>query len=246
MSGLSIGTSRFAADDGSAEPRAAAALSAYAAGQGSEHDAIQALCGTRMLVPIVAATVSGGPAGEGGGGAERAHQASAADAHRASEMSIPTLVGQDGRRAVLAFTSVAALARWRADARPVPTAAIDVWRAAAAEGSAVVVDVAGPVPLAIDGVRLSALARGEPVPLPHQDPEVLAAVRAAGTGPPGITVISLAAGPDGSDLTIRLRLAAGLSESQRQQAAAGLAQAVLAQLGGRLRRGIAVVIDAAD
>jgi SseB protein N-terminal domain len=304
VSGLNIGTSRFAADDGAAEPRAAAALAAFAAGQASEHDAVQALSRTRMLVPVVAAEVTGDPAEEGGGepagasqasaagasqasapgapqasaagasqasaagasqasaagasqasaaGAYRAgapqvsagaaHRASAAGAHRASEMSIPTLVGQDGRRAVLAFTSVAALARWRADARPVPTEAIDVWRAAVADGSAVVVDIAGPVPLAIDGARLSALALGEPVPPVYQDPDVLAAVRAAGVAQPGVTAISLAAGPDGSDLAIRLKLAAGLSDDQRQQAANVLAEAVLAGLGGRLRRGIAVVID---
>jgi SseB protein N-terminal domain len=236
-----------------------------------------------MLVPVVAAEVTVGPAEEGGGepagappasaagapqasaagappasaagapqasaagapqaSAAGASPASAAGAHRASEMSIPTLVGQDGRRAVLAFTSVAALARWRADARPVPTEAIDVWRAAVADGSAVVVDIAGPVPLAVDGARLSALALGEPVPPVHQDPDVLAAVRAAGAAQPGVTAISLAAGPDGSDLAIRLRLAAGLSGGQRQQAASELAEAVLAGLGGRLRRGIAVLID---
>jgi hypothetical protein len=249
VSGLSIGTSRFAADDGSADPRAAAALRAFADGQGSEHEAIQALSRTRMLVPIVAATVAGEPDEEDPAESQRAPQASPAGAHRASEMSIPTLVGQDGRTAVLAFTSVAALARWRADARPVPTAATDVWQAAAAQDSAVVVDVAGPVPLAIDGARLSALARGEPVPPPHQDPDMLAAVQTAGgagSGPPGITAISLAAGPDGSDLTIRLKLAPGLTGGQREQAAGLVARAVMARLGGRLRRGIAVAIEATD
>jgi hypothetical protein len=239
--------SRFADDDGSAEPGAAAALAAFAAGQASERDAVQALSRTRMLVPVVAAEAAGRPAGEGGSAAAPARQAGAAKAgpasvHR-SEMSVPTLVGRDGRRAVLAFTSVAALGRWRAGARPVPTEAIDVWRAAVADDCAVVIDVAGPVPLAVDGARLRALALGEPVPPPQQDPDVIAAVRAAGAGQPGVTAISLAAGTGGSDLAVRLKLAPGLSNGQRQRAAAAVAEAVLGQLGARLRRGIAVAIE---
>ncbi len=224
MSGPRIGTNRFAGDDGGAAPQAAQALAAYAAGQGSEHDAVRALTGTRLLVPLVAAAGTG----------------------PASEMSLPTLVGQDGRPAVLAFTCVAALARWRPDARPVPTQAGDVWRAAVAEGCAVVVDVAGPAPLAVDGARLSALARGEPAPPPHQDPDVLAAVREAVARRPEVAAAGLAPGVQGSDLVLRLTLAGGLSEDQRQQAASGVAEAVLARLGGRLRRGIAVAIAAAS
>ena len=41
-------------DDGGPDPRAAAALSAFAAGQGSEHAALSALAGARLLVPVVA------------------------------------------------------------------------------------------------------------------------------------------------------------------------------------------------
>jgi SseB protein N-terminal domain len=255
VSGPTIGTNRFGGDDGSAEPRAAAALAAFAAGQGSEHAAVQALTGTRLLVPVVAA---------------------AAD-QRTSEMSMPSLVGQDGRRAVPAFTSVDSLARWRPDARPVPADAGDVWRAAVADGCAVVVDIAGPVPLAIDGARLAALALGKPVPLPYQDPDVLAAVQAVAAGLPGVAGIGLAdgaggdAGPGGgddraggvadggaggqpgvahggaggSDLVVRVQLASGLSEAQARQSAGAVAEAVMARLGGRLRRGITVAVEAA-
>jgi hypothetical protein len=49
--------SKFAADDGSADPAAAAALAAFAAGTGSEHAALTALAGVRLLVPVVAAEV---------------------------------------------------------------------------------------------------------------------------------------------------------------------------------------------
>jgi len=43
----------------------------------------------------------------------------------------------------------------------------------------VVIDVAGPVPVTVEGARLAALAAGRPVPLPHQDPDVLAGLHAA-------------------------------------------------------------------
>ncbi len=94
-------------------------------------------------------------------------------------MALPTMVAPDGSRAILAFTCLDALQRWRSDARPVPVPAASAWLAGTQEADAVVIDVAGPVTLAVDGARLAALAAGRPVPLPHQDPEVLAALQAA-------------------------------------------------------------------
>ncbi len=126
-----------------------------------------------------------------------------------------------------------------------PTAASDVWAAAVADGSAVVVDVAGPVPLAIDGARLAALAAGGPVPPPPEDPDVLAAVCAAAVGLTGIAGVSLADGAAGSDLMIRLSVTAGLPPGAAGQLAGRLAELVMARLGGRLRRGISVAVDAA-
>ena len=78
------------------------------------------------------------------------------------------------------------LARWDRRHARCPRSAAQVWRAAVDGSCAVVVDIAGPVPLAIDGARLAALAGGRPVPPPHQDPDVLAAVRAAAAGQPAI------------------------------------------------------------
>ena len=88
------------------------------------------------------------------------------------EMAFPTLIGRDGRPALLAFTSLDALIRWRPDARPVPAPAAQVWGTATGSQCAVVIDVAGPVPLAVDGARLHALANGEPPPAPQDDPDV--------------------------------------------------------------------------
>jgi hypothetical protein len=230
--------SKFAADDGSADPAAAAALAAFAAGTGSEHAALTALAGVRLLVPVVAAEVpSGDPPLPGLPAAGSCH---VPGGEKTSEMSIPTLIGQDGRAAVPAFTSLAAMHAWQPGARPVPADAARVWQAAAADAAAVVLDIAGPVPLAIDGARLAALAAGQPVPPPEQDPDIHAAISAVAAGHPQIAAVRLAGDPggEGPDLTIELTLAPGAPPGTAEQLGAD----VLARLGTRLRRGLAVTI----
>ena len=230
------GDSPFRDDHGSAEPRVAAALAAFGSGQGSEHAALTALAGSRLLMPIVAVA-----AGSDGEPQEPGH-ARPDGGDSSAEMSLPTLVGHDGRRAIPAFTCSQALAMWRQQARPVPAFAAQVWRAAAQDACAVIVDVAGPVPIAIDGARLAALADGRPVPQPHEDPDVLAAVRAAGAGQPAIAGLSVAAPADGGDLQINVTLTSGCAAQAGQEAAGRLGADVMARLGGRLRRGIAVAV----
>jgi hypothetical protein len=257
------GESPFRDDHGSAEPRVAAALAAFGSGQGSEHAALTALASSRLLVPIVA--VAAGSDGEpqspgqarpdsepqspghtrSDNGPQSPGHARPGGGDSGAEMSLPTLVGRDGRRAIPAFTCSQALAMWRQQARPVPEPAAQVWRAAAEDACAVIVDVAGPVPIAIDGARLAALADGRPVPLPHQDPDVLAAVRTAGAGLPAITGLSVVAAGDGSDLQINVMLADGCAAVAGQEAARRLGAEIMASLGGRLRRGIAVAVTPA-
>ncbi len=157
-------------------------------------------------------------------------------------MVLPTLIGRDGRPAVLAFTGLDALARWRPDARPVPAEADRVWRAAVADGCAVVIDVAGPVPLAVEGARLAALAAGQPVPPPQEDPDVRAEVQAAVAAEPAIAGFSLAPGHRGAaDLAITLHLAPR-QDADRGPAVNRAAAGIATRLGARLRRGIEVVI----
>jgi SseB protein N-terminal domain len=201
---------QFPGDDGAADPAVLAALGAYAAGQGSEHAALNALAGSRLLVPVVAvlteeASGESKTAGDGEtagdseaeGAADRSADGSADGSgsglrqEKSTEMALPTLVGRDGRAAVLAFTSLDALTRWRPDARPVAVPAARAWQAGAAEASAVVIDVAGPVPVTVEGARLAALAAGRPAPLPHQDPDVLAALHVALGDEPLIVQASL-------------------------------------------------------
>jgi hypothetical protein len=82
-------------------------------------------------------------------------------ADKSSHMASVSLVQSDGRRGLLAFTGIAALARWDPVARPVPVTAHQVAAAALEEGAeGVLIDIAGPVRFAIDGELLAELARG--------------------------------------------------------------------------------------
>jgi SseB protein N-terminal domain len=210
-------------DEGAADPVVTAALAAYAAGAGSEHAALTALAGSRLLVPVVA--VPGWTSGE-----------------KASEMALPTLVGNDGRAAVPAFTCWDSLTRWRRDARPVPVPANRIWAAATQEASAVVIDVAGPVPVALDGARLAALAEGRKVPLPHEDPEVQAAAEAAVASEPLIIGAMLTGPGDDSDLALRVTLAAGCDAARAGAAVRRAVGRLMAATGGRFRRGVQVAV----
>jgi hypothetical protein len=218
---LNPGGQQFRDDRGAADPRAAAALAAYQAGQDSEQTALTALAAARLLVPVIAVLADGTAAD------------SDKNSGKNSEMVLPTLIGRDGRSAVLAFTSLDALARWRPNARPVPAEAGRVWRAAVADGCAVVIDVAGPVPLAVEGARLQALAAGRPVPPAHEDPDVRAEVEVAVAAEPLITGFSLAPSHE-VDLAVRLRVAG----VDWQPAVNRVANGIAARLAGRLRRGV--------
>ncbi len=230
MSGhLNPGGQQFRHDDGAADPRVAEALAAYLEGKGSEQAALVALSAARLLVPVVAVLADGSAPTHGG----------RAQGDKNSEMVLPTLIGQDGRPAVLAFTCLDALARWRPSARPVPAEADRVWRAAVADGCAVVIDLAGPVPLAVEGARLAALAAGQPVPPPYEDADVQAEVAAAVAAEPAITGFSLAGSrADGTDLAIRLILATRDSTRDWQPVVNRAANSIAGRLAGRLRRGI--------
>lgn len=229
---LTAGDPRFRGDRGGADPEVHAALAGYAAGTRAEHEVLTALAASRLLVPVVAVL-----AGDG--------EIAPAEGEKDSEMAMPSIVGRDGRRALPAFTSLETLQRWQAAARPVPVPALSVWQAAAEQSEAVIIDIAGPVPLAVEGARLAALAGGQPAPALHEDADVRAAVAATAAGQPAGVRIRLGPPPAGADLTVEL-LPADPGEAAPVPAA--LRDAIVAEiadrLGGRCRRGIAVVVRA--
>ena len=202
-------------DTGEADPAVTAALDAYGQSTGSEHAALTAVANSRLLVPVVAVL----------------NEANENGTEKETEMALPTLVGRDGRKAVIAFTGTETIRRWNPEARPVPFPAARVWEYAAHEGDAVVIDVAGPVSLVVEGARLAALAAGGEPPLPQDDPDVRAVVAAVTDD------FVLEPGPSGVDFLVTLR-------TRDAEAARAAAQQISArvQATGRFRRGVAVRI----
>jgi type III secretion system (T3SS) SseB-like protein len=134
----------FDDDDGSADPALAEALEAR------DHGAILAgLTKARLLVPVVAML----------GEVEYDERGLAHD--KTSDMAVALLQGQDGRNALLAFTSTESLNLWSPEARPMPAQAQLVATAAIQEGAAaIVLDVAGPAPAVIETDDVRRVAAG--------------------------------------------------------------------------------------
>ncbi|SEQ17497.1 SseB family protein [Microlunatus flavus] len=146
-----LAPSPFPGDDGLADPAARRALAAAVREPGTTSylRAVAALCTTRVLVPVVATAT------------RTATTSTGLSSDKEADMSVVMLQAADGRRALLGFTGLDALTTWNAEARPVPVTIDLAARTARAEGvDAVLVDVAGPHPLAIDGQVLDALAAG--------------------------------------------------------------------------------------
>ncbi|GAB3864753.1 hypothetical protein GCM10028801_34270 [Nocardioides maradonensis] len=148
--------SEYVDDTGAADPALTAALQAYAAGPAAYPEVLAALVEARLLVPVVAVL---GEVEVGDDGLAR---------DKTSDMAAVLLTGADGRMALIAFTDTASLTAWNPEARPVPVAAPLAAATAVQEGAAaLVVDVAGPVQLALEGDDLHRIAAGwRPVRLP--------------------------------------------------------------------------------
>lgn len=201
VSGLTIPEPQFPGDDGSADPRLAEALAGYAAGRIGAHAVLRLLQGARLLVPIVAVLTEEADVEPGEPRREKT-----------SEMALPTLIGDDGRRGVPGFTCTETMRAWRADARPVSVLGADACRAALDEGAdALVVDVAGPVPFAVEGLRLHLLGEGGPLPPPHEDPDVLAAVEAAFGSEPSVIGVRVLEGTS-AEVAVRFAVVPGHDE----------------------------------
>ena len=137
------GSAAFAQDDGSPDVLLRAALDAGDA----EATLARLREGARLLVPIVAVLDEAGEDGS----------------DKSSHMASVSLVQSDGRRGLLAFTSIDTLRAWDPAARPVPALAPSVARAALEEeADGVLVDIAGPVRFALDGLALEEVAGAGP------------------------------------------------------------------------------------
>lgn len=136
-------SARFAGDDGAPDPLTRAAI-ARADDRTGYTRAIVALCSSRLLLPIVAS------------GDDTDHP----DPDRHAEMAAVTLA-DEGSNYLLAFTGYDSLRAWQPDARPVPCHLDELCATVEPAGaSKLLLDVAGPVPIVIEGDLLAMLAQG--------------------------------------------------------------------------------------
>lgn len=146
FTGAELPESVFANDDGSPNPYIRSVLRNYAQSATAEsaRNLLDALLDARLLVPVIAELDSMES------GVEKDSHMKSVEFHSA-----------DGRRALLAFSGSDSLEAWDESARPVPRVAFIVAQSALEQGlDALIIDIGGPVPTAIDGTLLSLLAIG--------------------------------------------------------------------------------------
>ena len=146
-----LAPSPFPGDDGAADAGVRTALARFAVSQAPDDylRAVAELCGDRLLVPVVATATRLG-ATTGGLASDKE-----------AEMAVVMMQRADGGKALLGFTGLDALQAWDSRARPVPVTLDKVAETAVAEQAvAVLVDLAGPAPLVLEGEVLAALAQG--------------------------------------------------------------------------------------
>jgi hypothetical protein len=208
----------FAADDGSTPVAYAEALAAFrvlpedAAERATAHSAvIDAVRTSRFLIPLVAEVGDEGLNAEG------------LRVDKTQELAVVHVEGPDGQTVLPVFSSVTAMAQWRADARPVPA---DGLRAAASalldNCDWVVIDATSDTELVLRRSTLRAIAAQEPWIPPHADARVEEQVGLAVSGDPRISDFTLVSGDAqasgfGHDLIIQLGLEPGLSSQDFRQ-----------------------------
>jgi hypothetical protein len=139
----------FAGDTGSVDPQLAAALADHAAGTATSGAALELLQDARLLVPVVAIL----------GEVEYDENGLAHD--KTSDMAAVLIESSAGNKGLLAFTSTESMHLWNPEARPVPVPAPTAAVAAVQDGAtALLVDLAGPHRLIVQGDDLQRLAAG--------------------------------------------------------------------------------------
>lgn len=208
---------RFDGDDGSAPPELMAALQRYRAREAGEEGVLDALRGSRLLVPLVA------DLGEAGTNAH-GHTVD-----KSQELSIITVQGPDGRTVMPVFSSAAAMSSWNPDARPVPADAIRVALAAAQEETdLVVLDPTAPTEYVVRRPALWALAQSLEWTPSYASRQVEAAFAESVATELAVLGVTLRSGdPEGRlagpELIVRLELVDGLTQGELDATLARLA-----------------------
>jgi len=149
FAGARLLESSFPDDTGAQAPELGAALAAYSTDPTAFPAVLAGLQSARLLVPVVALL----------GELEYDEQGLAHD--KSSDMAAVLMQGRDGRMALLAFTGTDQITAWNPEARPVPVPAqIAAQSAIQDDAAALLVDVAGPVTVVVQGDDLVGLAAG--------------------------------------------------------------------------------------
>jgi hypothetical protein len=171
--GKAIPSTGFEGDTGALDPAVAAALDANRQGPtpDTETELVARVAASRWLVPVVAVAAEVGSKVDGRG--EHAVETR-------SDMAAVTLTAPNGSRGLPMFSSIAALADWDPEARPVPVRAAVAAQSAISEGCDVLlVDVASEHATVLRPSMLWAIAQERPWLPAHRDDHVLHAVEAA-------------------------------------------------------------------
>src|SRR6188508_529299 len=206
--GRSFEPNRHAGDDGSADPALLAALTAPRDNAARQIAVVDAYRSARLLIPLVAEK---GDEGVGPHGL-------AVD--KTQELSIVTVAAPDGRRVLPVFTSVEAMGRWDAAARPVPADGVRTALAAADDDTdLIVIDPGSETEFVLRRPAVWAIAQGIAWEPSFTSPEVFAGLQESVGGE--LAVIDLAVEPGdptgrlrGPELVVRLDLIHGLEQSE--------------------------------
>ena len=216
--GRSFEENQHAADDGSADPALLAALLSFRAGSGSQVEVVDAFRHARVLIPLVAEKGEEGVAPSG----------LAVD--KTQELSIVTVAAPDGRRVQPVFSSVEAMQRWDASARPIPVEAVRAALAASADDTdLIVLDPTSETEFVIRRPAVWAIAQEHAWEPSFLSPEVFAALQASVAQELAVIDVAVAAGdPDarlrGPELIVILELVDGLEREVLDAVLARLAQ----------------------
>lgn len=217
----------FENDDGAASGAYLAAVAALRNGTGDEAGVVASLAAARVFIPIVAQL------------AEEAEGQDGLQADKQADMALVTLKAADGRTAIPAFTTTAALSAWHPGARPVAVYAARAALSAVAEGAELLVlDPGSEFTFVVRRPAVWALAQQQEWTPSYADEELAAELGRAAAGFPAVRHIGLvpgrgvaaraadgtvvAGGGAGPELQVVLYLEDGLDAAGVQELVAGL------------------------
>jgi len=216
--GRSFRANPHAGDDGSADPALLAALTGFIAGTGDRVAIVDAYRDARLLIPLVAEK---GDEGVGPTGL-------AVD--KTQELSIVTVAAPDGRRVLPVFSSVPAMGRWDAAARPVPVEGVRTALAAVDdETDLIVIDPGSETEHVLRRPAVWAIAQQIPWEPSFVSTEVFTGLQESVARELAVLDLAVADGDPtgrlrGPELLVRLQLVDGLDKEQLDAVLARLAK----------------------